>query len=59
MRLNGMLKPSNPLTKNLVDNPVDNAEFYEVDPEWLSPFENSDINIAALELNVTGDVELI
>ena len=33
MRLNGMLKPSNPLTKNLVDNPVDNAEFYEVDPE--------------------------
>ena len=33
MRLNCMLKPSNPLAKNLVDNPVDNAEFYEVDPE--------------------------
>ena len=59
MWLNGMLNPSNPLAENLVDNLVDNADLFGVDPERPSPFENSGNNVVVPELNITGDLELI
>ena len=54
-----MLSPRNPFTENLVNNFVDNAEFYGVDPESPSPFENRDNNVVVPELNITGDIDLI
>ena len=54
-----MLSPRNPFTENLVDNFVDNAEFYGVDPESPSPFENRGNNVVVPELNITGDIDLI
>ena len=55
MWLNDMLNPSNPLVENLVDNLVDKADLFGVDPEGPLPFENSDNNV----FNITGDLELI
>ena len=55
MWLNDMLNPSNPLVENLVDNLVDSADLFGVDPEGPLPFENSDNNV----FNITGDLELI
>ena len=55
-----MISPSNPLAENLIDNLVDNAEFYGVDPEGPSPFESSDDNnVVVPELKITGDIEHI
>ena len=41
-----------------MDNLVDNAEFYGVDPEGPSPFENSDNNVVVL-VEHESDLELI
>ena len=41
-----------------MDNLVDNAEFYGVDPEGPSPFENSDNNVVVL-VEHECDLELI
>ena len=48
------------MAENLIDNLVDNAEFYGVDPEVPSPFESSDDNnVVVPELKITGDIEHI
>ena len=48
------------MAENLLDNLVDNAEFYGVDPEVPSPLESSDDNnVVVPELKVTGDIEHI
>ena len=59
MGLNGIINPSNPLAENLIDNLVDNAEFYGADPDGPSPFESSDDNVVVPELNITSDIERI
>ena len=54
-----MLNPTTPLAENPVDNLVDNAQSYGVDPKGPPPFENSDNNVAVPELDITDDLELI
>ena len=56
MWLNGMLNPSNPSAENLVDNFVDNADLFGVDPEVPLPFENSDDNVIVPEFNIQQTV---
>ena len=51
-----MLNPSNPSAENLVDNFVDNADLFGVDPEVPSPFENSDDNVIVPEFNIQQTV---
>ena len=59
MWLNGMLKTSNPLAENLINNDIDNADVYRMDPEEPSPFENSDNNVVIPELILSCNTEII
>ena len=59
MWLNRVLNPSNPLAENLIDNDVDNAEVYGMDPEGPSPFNNIGNKVVTPELNLNRDIKII
>ena len=56
MWLNVVLNPSTPLAENLIDNDIDYAEVYGMDPRELPPFENS---VVTPELNLNRDIRII
>ena len=54
-----MFNPSNQSAGNFIDNDIDNAKFYGMDHEGLSPFESSDNNAVIAELNLNHGIEIM
>ena len=54
-----MFSPSNQSAENFIDNDIDNATFYGMDHEDLSPFESSDYNAVIVELNLNHSIEIM